>query len=442
MTVDVILGGMEGKLNSESQGDFKSITEDFIYSSFQELDFDTDVKVVDVMIDIDTQAVKTQRRRLASDLIDLRVRYNALVEYQSEQDSHNEVLEWVGKVFYMEGQSELYLKQLRKADSEAFDNADSVVVLVDGVEPPEVTPIDQKSPNKGFFSNENLWYIIGAVGGTISLIVIISTLYAIGRNKRQRNEITGKPHMTTVTKIKNQFSYDSDLSPNNKLHYTAEIDVDLQNDDVSTLGDPTYYGGAPDQATVPGGPIIVPSIHGSSTAQKLYHPSDPRERFLSEDDTDDNIRYSESNLSKQNDDDIVVHTVIDDSADNPGNNLTRFTAANNAMPMTKSGGFAGSKYAVEVPPGKLGMIIDTPDNGPPIVHTIKPESILCATVEAGDFLISVDDETVTHMTAVQVSKLISIKSDQQRTLVFLRKPQRNRINSTSSDYVVEQNGAC
>lgn len=450
VSVDVIFSGMAGKLDGKSQEIFKTVTGDFIYYSLQELDFNVDVKIVDVSIEIFSQVIETQGRRfLASETVKLRVRYNALIEYQSTLDDHDTVSEWVGKVFNTDDQRELYLKQLRKADEDTFDNAESAVVLVEGVAPPEVTPIDEKSTNKGFFSNENLWYVIGAVGGTISLIIIICTLYAIGRNKRRKSEITGKPNMTTMTKIKNQFSYDSDLSPTNKLHYTAEIDVDLQNDDVSTLGDPTYYGGAPDQATTAGGPILVPSTHGTSATQKLYHPSDPRERFLSEDDTDDNIRFSESNLSKQNDDDIVVHTVIDDSADHGDNDdqaadyaMNRFPVAKSNQMMTKSGGVTGSKYAVEVPPGKLGMIIDTPDNGPPVVHTIKPESILCATVQAGDYLISVDDEVVTHMTAVQVSKLISIKSDQQRTLVFLRKPMRNRINSSSSDYFVEQNGAC
>jgi hypothetical protein len=453
VSVDAIFTGMNGKLDSESQEIFKTVTGDFIFSNLQELDFEDDVKIVDVRIDIFAQVVEAQRRRLASDSIKLRVRYNTLIEYQSENVDQEGVSEWVGKVFETDDRRNLYLKQLRRADGDAFENADSAIVLVEGVAPPEVTPIDQTSSNGGFFSNEHLWYIIGAVGGTISLIIIISTLYVMGRNKRRKNEITGKQNMTTITKIKNQFSYDSESSPTNKLHYTAEIDVDLQNDDVSTLGDPTYYGGAPDQATVAGGPMIIPLSHDLGTAQKMYHLSDPRERFLSEDDTDDNIRYSESNLSKQNDDDnIVVHTVIDNSADFGGENedqtasncANQFpSASSNAMRRTTTGVAAtASKYAVEVPPGKLGMIIDTPDNGPPVVHTIKPESILCATVQAGDYLISVDDEVVTHMTAVQVSKLISIKSDQQRTLVFLRKPQRNRINSSSSDYFVEQNGAC
>ena len=75
------------------------------------------------------------------------------------------------------------------------------------------------------------------------------------------------------------------------------------------------------------------------------------------------------------------------------------------------------------------MVIDTPNNGVPVVHAIKQESVLCDRVHVGDRLISVDGENVTSMTAVQVSKLISLKSDQRRVLVFLRAKDINTSNS-------------
>ncbi len=56
----------------------------------------------------------------------------------------------------------------------------------------------------------------------------------------------------------------------------------------------------------------------------------------------------------------------------------------------------------------------------PVVHAIKTESILSTSVQVGDRLVSVDREDVTAMTAVQVSKLISLKSDKKRVLAFVR----------------------
>jgi C-terminal processing protease CtpA/Prc len=100
-------------------------------------------------------------------------------------------------------------------------------------------------------------------------------------------------------------------------------------------------------------------------------------------------------------------------------------------------GFAEHRYSVEVPPGKLGMVIDTPNGGAPIVHAIKSESVLCDAVGVGDQLVSVDEQDVTNLNAVQVSKLICAKSDRQRSLVFVR--ARGRFDS--ADLVLEE-GAC
>jgi len=76
---------------------------------------------------------------------------------------------------------------------------------------------------------------------------------------------------------------------------------------------------------------------------------------------------------------------------------------------------------VEAPPGKLGVVIDTPDGSGPTVHAIKETSVLADHILIGDLLISVDDEDTTMMTAVEVSKLIGRKSaNPKRTFVFVR----------------------
>jgi hypothetical protein len=82
---------------------------------------------------------------------------------------------------------------------------------------------------------------------------------------------------------------------------------------------------------------------------------------------------------------------------------------------------AEERYDVVAPPGKLGMVIDTPNGGMPVVHAIKDTSALADRVRVGDRLLSVDDEDCTGMTAMQVSKLISLKSSKpRRVLVFAR----------------------
>jgi hypothetical protein len=62
------------------------------------------------------------------------------------------------------------------------------------------------------------------------------------------------------------------------------------------------------------------------------------------------------------------------------------------------------------PAGKLGVVIDTPDSGAPVLHRIKDTCPIADKLRIGDKLIAVDDEDVRSMTAVKVSKLISQKS--------------------------------
>ena len=84
------------------------------------------------------------------------------------------------------------------------------------------------------------------------------------------------------------------------------------------------------------------------------------------------------------------------------------------------------------PRGKLGVVIDTPtinnnnNNSAgkttmPIVHAIKDTFPIRSQIRVGDKLLAVDDEDVTCMTAVEVSRLIGRKCEQkERKLTIVR----------------------
>ena len=89
----------------------------------------------------------------------------------------------------------------------------------------------------------------------------------------------------------------------------------------------------------------------------------------------------------------------------------------------------GAKVKEEIltifaPPGKLGVVIDTPDDGAPLVHAVKDTSVVVDKVKVGDKLVAVDDEDVRTLSAIKVSKLISRKSaNPSRKLTILRTTQ-------------------
>ena len=76
---------------------------------------------------------------------------------------------------------------------------------------------------------------------------------------------------------------------------------------------------------------------------------------------------------------------------------------------------------VFAPPGKVGFVIDTPNDGAPLVHAVKDTSPLKDHLRIGDKLVAVDDVDVRTMTATKVSKLLSRKSEQpSRKLTIIR----------------------
>jgi hypothetical protein len=97
------------------------------------------------------------------------------------------------------------------------------------------------------------------------------------------------------------------------------------------------------------------------------------------------------------------------------------------------GSKTGSKYAdsdlpieedhfvIYAPAGKLGLVVDNPDDGAPVVHAIKEDSVLIDQVRVGDRLVGVDEIDVRSLSPVKVSKLISKRSTNPlRKLTLIR----------------------
>lgn len=79
------------------------------------------------------------------------------------------------------------------------------------------------------------------------------------------------------------------------------------------------------------------------------------------------------------------------------------------------------RIEVDAPPGVLGLVLETNVDGIPVVHAIKPNSVLSGNVQIGDRLLSVDGHDVSVMLASDVSKLIASKKDQpSRRFIFIR----------------------
>jgi hypothetical protein len=83
--------------------------------------------------------------------------------------------------------------------------------------------------------------------------------------------------------------------------------------------------------------------------------------------------------------------------------------------------FEGELIDVILPAGKLGIVIDTPDNGLPVIHAVKRTSAVRDQLRVGDKLLAIDDEDIRDKTAYHVSKIISSKMfNPQRKFTIVR----------------------
>lgn len=92
------------------------------------------------------------------------------------------------------------------------------------------------------------------------------------------------------------------------------------------------------------------------------------------------------------------------------------------MPSARTTNASEPLLEIYAPPGKLGVVIDVPPRADtPVVHAIKDTCPIRNEILVGDRLLAVDDQDVTAMTAMEVSRLISRKSQQRARKLTIRR---------------------
>jgi hypothetical protein len=312
-------------------------------------------------------------------LLPLQIIFDVAVSFRSLGQDYDAVT-LVGDAFNSDEDRAAYTQRLRQTLNAAFDDVTQVELLVEGQAPQEDIPA-------GDGGGSNIGVVVGAAAGG-SLVVILVVFFAMRRFGGGGSKSDG-PKTASMTEV--------------RMGVSTEIAVDRQ-DDISTLGDPGMYSG--------GGMVMGSSL-----------PRDERTASLGDDyDYAKYLNAAPGGAGQSVAESRSRLTSTDSgrgSSKMPGGPMAN-TVFSDDESFEQQYSTAEDKFEVTVPAGKLGMVIDTPNGGVPVVHAIKTESVLSTSVQVGDKLVSVDGEDVTAMTAVQVSKLISLKSDRKRILAFVR----------------------
>lgn len=97
-------------------------------------------------------------------------------------------------------------------------------------------------------------------------------------------------------------------------------------------------------------------------------------------------------------------------------------------------GDAENEYIVYGPAGRLGIVLDNPDDNGPVVYVIKENSPLMDLMEVGDRLVAVDEVDVRRMTPTKASKLISKRSgNPMRKFTLVRRKSSSKAAAAEEE---------
>lgn len=386
-------------LGSSSEITFQRVTGDFIETEFLTLDVEwtdlsvgTNVKSQRELAEVPATAGSRRSRSLQAPVSVLEITFDTQVSFRSDLNDLD-IAAFIGGAFNTEEDRATYIKNLQSSGDRAFAYVSAVKVVINGEEQ-DVNDATQPPSSSSGLSSFTLYIIIGAAGGGLCIAVLATLFYLRHRGNR-------KP--VTVSSTENSGGHMGE-------RVGADIVMDNQ-DDISTLGDPMY---------APGGMMMGGGLERDETVSPSIVSGD--------------WDYTKNYGGALAGPDTRMRTDTLQSSQNGSyadlssfGGLTKMDNSIFSDDMSFEQQFAEveERFEVDAPAGKLGMVIDTPSGGVPIVHAIKNSSVLADRVEVGDRLISVDDEDTTGLTAMQVSKMISQKADNpSRILVFARSRAR------------------
>ena len=356
----------------------------------------TETLQVEVILGPQESIVPTTTRRLllrtlqtsdtATNLSTLQVDVDVQISYKSAQTYDAETM--VGDAFNSQEKRTSFVNRLTQSGEEFFQDLFALEVFVEGEIPKEET-VNGGDPNSnGGGGGISMGIIAGAAGGATLVLAMVAVL--VFRNSRDSpSSKEGEPVATALS------------SPHSSM--AAEIVFNNRQDDVSTLGEP--FG-------VLDGESSERDELTASVADYDLLKSQGRDRLPSRDES--RVSSTVSGTTKLGY--IQSSSIFSDDYS--------FDDAFKASSMDE-------RFEIDVPPGRLGMVVDTPHGGVPVVHAIKPDSVVFDTVRVGDMLIAVNGIDVTSYSAVQVSRLIGSTSKEARLLTFIRSNSNGTLEDSS-----------
>jgi hypothetical protein len=396
--------------------------------------------------------------------------FNVIIEFMSQR-SDWDANYMVSTGFILPMDQESYIQSLKDDtnDDGTFTNIERMSMIVDGTLITTTTTdgggggSNSTNPLPDINNNNNnqLYYIIaGTVGGSLLILIIGIIFYRAGRDSRDKEDIQQQQQQNQQQQQQQQQFPISDIvrpvpinqhdrvpseafdiiaqrqssnnhnvgwnNNNNNNTGFGDILSGTDDDDISTLGEP-YLG---PMMNSPKSNSITNNRNNNNNNNTMEVDDEIGEQSIISAGQEMYVYGTRSRLNTRDD-----GTMKSSSKKSIlfGDDATLENAyANN--PYMKNGDMGGDgdggdgsaiknyiRIVVNAPRGALGIVIDNVTGDLPILHAIRETSVLHSLVFVGDLLLSVDEVDCRGLTAVQVSRLISGRSENScRKLTLLR----------------------
>jgi hypothetical protein len=303
--------------------------------------------------------------------------YDVRIDIRSAIIVHN-LRRYIGGPFDSSSEQDALVEAMRASRCPEYANLSAIRVILP----------DNESNTSGSTRSEDSPANTGVIAGSVVAVAGAAMLFAIFifvRIKRKRD-------------VREEVIFDGTQSPGQYGLHDNEMasEIGLQTDiDVSTLGDPIP------QRTSPG-----TGIGDVSTAGSFSLDYDYKSYYMYQDipSVTEEVSRGGGGGGESLSNALVSNVLVPDDDDT-------FEAQYGI----------DEPFEVLAPPGTLGLILETNEDGVPTINNIKPASVLAEQVEIGDRLLSVDGIDVSIMLASDVSRLIASRKDAPiRKFVFAR----------------------
>jgi hypothetical protein len=334
-----------------------------------------------------------------SDADTLALFFDVLIAIRSPVQE-NDVYRYIEGPFDSQVEKNKFAEFLRSTGCPEFANVTNIEIIVPRATEQIVPKSESSSPSVGL--------IVGLALATAAILTLGATFILVRIRKRRRLDDADDDY---------RYAHASPFVPDNHKEFSYEFASEIglnANTDVSTLGDPISPGeSARDEFDM----STMGSVDVDYDYQKAYV---------------DVQSVTDSQVVGSTDGSLLHRTGA--SLDDPSLLSSDIVTATGDSYSFGSRFGSEERYEVVAPSGLLGLILESnTEDRRPTVNNVKATSVLAHVVKVGDHVVSVDGQDVTAMRASDVSRLIALKKDKSRVLVFSRPVKRSTYSIQEDD---------